>query len=77
MMYQRRRKPKLVQQQLKEFEPTVSTKDTNSSILDNVPLSDYEPNPDDLPIAWRKGKRACTNYPISQIVTSKHLSLKH
>ena len=36
-----------------------------------------EPNPDDLPIALRKGKRTCIKYPISQFVSSKHLSLQH
>ena len=59
----------------------VSTEDTNShdSELDtlNIPLSDCDPNLDDLPIALRKGKRSCAKYPISQFVSSKHLSLQH
>ena len=53
----------------------VSTEGTNSSIADNVPLSDYEPNADDLTIALRKRKRAYTKYPISPFVNYKHLSL--
>ena len=74
-VYHRRRKPKVVQQQLQESEPMVSTEGISSPILDNDPLNICEPNPDDLPIALRKEKRTYTKYPISQFVSSKHLSL--
>ena len=68
--YQRRKKPDLVQKQLQLPEPEVSTP---------IPDSLHRPldNSDELPIALRKGKRTCAKYPISQFVSSKHLSVQH
>ena len=67
----------MVQQQLQDSEPMVSTEGISSLVLDNDPMNICEPNPDDLPIALSKEKRTFTKYPISQFVSSKHLSLQH
>lgn len=40
----------------------------------DISLNKCDPDPDDLPIALRKGKRSCAKYPISQFVSSKHLT---
>jgi len=37
----------------------------------------FEPNLNDLPIALRKEKISCAKYPISQIVSTKKLSMQH
>ncbi|KAL3512094.1 hypothetical protein ACH5RR_024811 [Cinchona calisaya] len=45
-----------------------------SSNLDSAPTS---PSIDDIPIALRKGKRACTDHPIYNFVSYKKLSPSH
>ncbi|KAL2320148.1 hypothetical protein Fmac_029117 [Flemingia macrophylla] len=74
--YQRRQQePVLVEQQLQSSEPEVRTH--TIEILEDTLNTTCEPNPDDLPIALRKGKRSCAKYPISQFVSTKNLSMQH
>jgi len=51
--------------------------ENNLSTFDSQIFYAYDPDPDDLPVALRRGKRSCAMYPISQFVSSKHLSLQH
>ncbi|RDX79464.1 hypothetical protein CR513_40109, partial [Mucuna pruriens] len=77
-------KPTLVLEQVQMFEPDVSI--PNNSIEEQVQLSELEVSiPDnsiedvtnDMPIALKKGKQSCVNYPISQFVCTDHLSIQH
>lgn len=61
-------KPTLAQQELQSSEPEVSTL---------IHENDTGGNDDDLPIALRKGRRSCAKYPISQFVSTEHLSMQH
>jgi hypothetical protein len=76
IMYQRRNKPDIVQEQIQSPEPEVST-ESDSSIGD---FHTSDTDLVDLPIALRKDKRSCPSiyrYPISQYVSTKHLSTQY
>ena len=71
--YQRRQQePVLIEQQLQLSEPEVRTH-TYETFEDTL----NETNLDDLPIAFRKEKRSCVKYPISQFVSTEKLSMQH
>ncbi|RDX94290.1 hypothetical protein CR513_23341, partial [Mucuna pruriens] len=55
-----------IEEQVQLFEPEVS-----------IPNNSIEDVTDDMPIALRKGKRSCVKYPISQLVSTDHLSVQH
>lgn len=62
--YHGRGKPDLVYKQLQLSEAEVRT-ENNSSAFDSQNFDPLDPDPDDLPIALRKGKKSSAKYPVS------------